>query len=52
MRRVFDALSNFLGFSEKMTYDGEPAMRLELPLLKGRKLYDFPRVIKKRIALG
>lgn len=47
MGRVFDALSNFLGFSEKMTYDGEPAMRLELPLLKGRKLYDFPRVIKK-----
>jgi hydrogenase maturation protein HypF len=47
MGRVLDALSNYLGYSGRMTYDGEPAMRLELPLMKGRKIYDFPRVIRK-----
>lgn len=46
--RVLDALSNYLGFSTTMTYEGEPAMRLELPLLKGKKIYDFPMVISKR----
>jgi len=35
MGRLLDALSYALGVCSKATYDGEPAMRLELLLLKG-----------------
>ncbi len=45
--RVLDAISNYLGFSDKMTYEGEPAMMLELPLMKGKKLFDFPKSVEK-----
>ncbi len=45
--RVLDAISNYLGFSDKMTYEGEPAMLLELPLMKGKKVFDFPKNVEK-----
>ena len=39
--RVLDALSCWLGVCQKMTYDGEPAMKLEPYLRKGIASYDF-----------
>jgi hydrogenase maturation protein HypF len=39
--RVLDTLACWLGVCERMTYDGEPAMKLESFLRKGRNKYDF-----------
>ena len=39
--RVLDALACWLGVCQKMTYDGEPAMKLEPYLRKGKATYDF-----------
>ncbi|MEM3335329.1 MAG: carbamoyltransferase HypF [Thermoplasmata archaeon] len=44
MGRVLDALSVYLGYSGNMTYDGEPAMKIEFPLIKGKKVFDFPKI--------
>lgn len=39
--RVLDALSAYLGICERMTYDGEPAMKLERYLAEGKPKFDF-----------
>ncbi len=39
--RVLDALSCWLGVCERMTYDGEPAMKLEPYMRKGNPTYDL-----------
>ena len=39
--RVLDALSCHLGICEGMTYDGEPAMKLERYLARGERKYEF-----------
>ncbi|KYK26926.1 MAG: hypothetical protein AYK23_00610 [Candidatus Proteinoplasmatales archaeon SG8-5] len=39
--RVLDALACWLGVCESMTYDGEPAMKLESFLRRGRNEYRF-----------
>ena len=39
--RVLDALSAYLGICDRMTYDGEPAIKLERYLDQGQPLYDF-----------
>ena len=39
--RVLDALSCYLGICDRMTYDGEPAMKLERYLGQGELRYDF-----------
>ena len=44
--RVLDALSIYLGACSKRTYDGEPAMRLEPLLERGRPRYDFETVVR------
>lgn len=44
--RVLDALSCYLGIAQRMTYDGEPAMRLERYLAMGERRYEFETVVK------
>ena len=44
--RVLDALSSYLGICKYRYYDGEPAMKLETYLMKGRKRYDLEVEIK------
>ncbi len=39
--RVLDALSAYLGICDRMTYDGEPAIRLERYLEAGRPTHEF-----------
>jgi hydrogenase maturation protein HypF len=39
--RVLDALSAYLGICQKMTYDGEPAIKLERSLDAGESVYEF-----------
>jgi len=39
--RVLDALSCYLGICQRMTYDGEPAMKLERYLAEGEPTYEF-----------
>ncbi len=39
--RVLDALSAYLRICDRMTYDGEPAIKLERYLDEGRPEYDF-----------
>jgi hydrogenase maturation protein HypF len=39
--RVLDALSAYLGICDLMTYDGEPAIRLERYLDKGKPEFEF-----------
>ncbi|MBE0516273.1 MAG: carbamoyltransferase HypF [Methanophagales archaeon] len=39
--RVLDALSSYLGICQRMTYDGEPAMKLERYLAEGEPTYEF-----------
>ncbi len=39
--RVLDALSCYLGICQRMTYDGEPAMKLEKYLTRGEPNYEF-----------
>lgn len=46
MGRVLDALSCYLGICCKRTYDGEPAMKLEKYLVKGKSKYSFDLNIK------
>ncbi len=46
--RVLDALSCYLGICERMTYDGEPAMKLEKYLAKGERKYEFETYIEKK----
>ncbi|UCD92920.1 MAG: carbamoyltransferase HypF, partial [Methanobacteriota archaeon] len=44
--RVLDALSSYLGICDLMTYDGEPAIRLERYLDAGRPQYEFQTEIE------
>jgi hydrogenase maturation protein HypF len=44
--RVLDALSCYLGIAQRMTYDGEPAMKLERYLAKGERRYEFETTVK------
>jgi hydrogenase maturation protein HypF len=44
--RVMDALSFQLGACVRRTYDGEPAMRLEPLMERGRPNYDFEAVVR------
>ena len=46
--RVLDALSCYLGICQKQTYDGEPAMKLEKYLEKGKLKYDFEATVTNR----
>lgn len=46
--RVLDALSCYLGICERMTYDGEPAMKLEKYLAKGERKYEFETYIENK----
>ncbi|MDO9538053.1 MAG: carbamoyltransferase HypF [Thermoplasmata archaeon] len=39
--RVLDALSCWLGICDTMTYDGEPAMKLEPYIKRGKSLHEF-----------
>ena len=39
--RVLDALSCYLDICQRMTYDGEPAMKLERYLAEGASTYEF-----------
>ncbi|MCK4443741.1 MAG: carbamoyltransferase HypF, partial [Thermoplasmata archaeon] len=39
--RVLDALSAYLGICDRMTYDGEPAIKLEKYLDEGKPEYEF-----------
>ncbi|RZN37242.1 MAG: carbamoyltransferase HypF [Methanophagales archaeon ANME-1-THS] len=45
--RVLDALSCYLGVAQRMTYDGEPAMKLERYLAKGERTYEFETTVKR-----
>ena len=47
--RVLDAISCYLDICNKRTYDGEPAMKLEKYLVKGKKKYSFDTEIKNSI---
>ena len=49
MGRVLDALSCYLGICCKRTYDGEPAMKLEKYLDKGKGKYDFEVIIRDNV---
>ena len=44
--RVLDALSCYLGICQRMTYDGEPAMKLERYLAEGERTYEFETYMK------
>lgn len=44
--RVLDALSCYLGICQEMTYDGEPAMKLERYLAEGTRAYEFNTDVK------
>jgi len=44
--RFMDALSCYLDICTKRTYDGEPAMKLEKYLIKGKKKYSFDTEVK------
>ena len=45
--RVLDALSCYLGICQKMTYDGEPAMKLERYLAEGERRYEFETYVER-----
>jgi hydrogenase maturation protein HypF len=45
--RVLDALSCYLGICQRMTYDGEPAMKLERYLAEGEPTYEFETMVKR-----
>ena len=47
--RILDALSCWLGVCQQMTYDGEPAMKLEPYLRKGTPTYDFQASVNNGI---
>jgi hydrogenase maturation protein HypF len=46
--RVLDALSCYLGICNRMTYDGEPAMKLERYLALGEPTYEFKTYVECR----
>ncbi len=46
--RVLDALSRYLGICERMTYDGEPAMKLEKYLTRRELNYEFNTNIENK----
>ena len=46
--RILDALSCYLGICERMTYDGEPAMKLERYLARGERKYEFETCVEKK----
>jgi len=46
--RVLDALSCCLGICERMTYDGEPAMKLERYLARGEPKYEFETHVENK----
>jgi hydrogenase maturation protein HypF len=46
--RILDALSCYLGICERMTYDGEPAMKLERYLAHGERKYEFETCVEKK----
>jgi len=46
--RVLDALSCYLGICERMTYDGEPAMKLERYLACGERKYVFETEVEDK----
>ncbi len=46
--RVLDALSCYLGICDRMTYDGEPAMKLERYLALGEPAYEFETSVERR----
>jgi hydrogenase maturation protein HypF len=46
--RVLDALSCYLGICNRMTYDGEPAMKLERYLARGEPEYEFETSVERR----
>ncbi len=46
--RVLDALSCYLGICQKMTYDGEPAMKLERYLAQGEPNYEFETEVEDK----
>jgi len=45
--RVLDALSCYLGICQRMTYDGEPAMKLERYLAQGEPAYEFETAVER-----
>ena len=47
--RILDALSCYLGICCKRTYDGEPAMKLERYLSRGKKKHDFDVSVKNNV---
>jgi len=47
--RYLDAISSYLGICSKMTYNGEPAMKLEKYLAMGRNVFDLDLEIKNNI---
>ena len=46
--RILDALSCYLGICERMTYDGEPAMKLERYLARGERKYEFETRVENK----
>jgi hydrogenase maturation protein HypF len=44
--RILDALACWLGVCTKMTYDGEPAMKLESYMARGRPAYELAAPVK------
>jgi hydrogenase maturation protein HypF len=46
--RVLDALACYLGICQKMTYDGEPAMKLERYLAQGEPKYEFETEVEDK----
>jgi hydrogenase maturation protein HypF len=46
--RVLDALACYLGICQKMTYDGEPAMKLERYLAQGEPTYEFETSVEDK----
>ena len=47
--RYLDAISSYLGICSKMTYSGEPAMKLEKYLALGKDVYDLDVEIKNNV---
>jgi hydrogenase maturation protein HypF len=47
--RYLDAISSYLGICSKMTYSGEPAMKLEKYLALGKDTYDLDVEIKNNV---
>ncbi len=45
--RILDAVSCYLGICQKMTYDGEPAMKLERYLERGESVFEFDVEIER-----